>query len=67
MMSSVFVTYCDFWCQRYDDDITFQVSGKQDTGEIVEGEYNTVLFAVGRTACTKTIGLEEIGVKLNPR
>jgi thioredoxin reductase (NADPH) len=46
---------------------TFQVSGKLDTGEIVEREYNTVLFAVGRTACTKTIGLEEIGVKLNPR
>jgi thioredoxin reductase (NADPH) len=47
--------------------LIFQVSGKLDTGEIVEGEYNTILFAVGRTACTKNIGLEDIGVKMNPR
>jgi pyruvate/2-oxoglutarate dehydrogenase complex dihydrolipoamide dehydrogenase (E3) component len=38
-----------------------------DNGEIVEGEYNTILFAVGRTACTENIGLEDIGVKMNPR
>jgi pyruvate/2-oxoglutarate dehydrogenase complex dihydrolipoamide dehydrogenase (E3) component len=38
-----------------------------DSGEIVEGEYNTILFAVGRTACTENIGLEHIDVKINPR
>jgi thioredoxin reductase (NADPH) len=38
-----------------------------DSGEIVEGEYNTILFAVGRSACTHNIGLDNIGVKLNPR
>jgi thioredoxin reductase (NADPH) len=47
--------------------LIFKVSGKMESGEIVEGEYNTILFAVGRTACTKNIGLEDIGVKINPR
>jgi pyruvate/2-oxoglutarate dehydrogenase complex dihydrolipoamide dehydrogenase (E3) component len=37
------------------------------SGEIVEGEYNTILFAVGRKACTTNIGLEDIGVKMNER
>lgn len=44
----------------------YKVSGKMDSGEIVEGEYNTILFAVGRTACTENIGLEDIDVKINP-
>ncbi|XP_074861249.1 thioredoxin reductase 3 [Carettochelys insculpta] len=35
--------------------------------EIVEGEYNTVLIAIGRDACTKNIGLEKIGVKINEK
>jgi len=38
-----------------------------ESGEIVEGEYNTILFAVGRSACTANIGLDNIGVKLNRR
>ena len=36
-------------------------------GETVEGEYNTVLFAIGRYACTENIGLDRIGVQLNPK
>uniref|UniRef100_A0A8D0GG26 Thioredoxin reductase 3 n=1 Tax=Sphenodon punctatus TaxID=8508 RepID=A0A8D0GG26_SPHPU len=35
--------------------------------EIIEGEYNTVLIAVGRDACTRTIGLDTIGVKINEK
>ncbi|XP_078075792.1 thioredoxin reductase 1, cytoplasmic-like [Mustelus asterias] len=32
--------------------------------ENIEGEYNTVLLAVGRDSCTKNIGLEKVGVKI---
>uniref|UniRef100_A0A8C8VJL8 thioredoxin-disulfide reductase (NADPH) n=1 Tax=Pelusios castaneus TaxID=367368 RepID=A0A8C8VJL8_9SAUR len=35
--------------------------------EIVEGEYNTVLIAIGRDACTRNIGLDKIGVKINEK
>ncbi|NXC40949.1 TRXR3 reductase, partial [Penelope pileata] len=35
--------------------------------EIFEGEYNTVLLAIGRDACTRSIGLETIGVKINEK
>ncbi|KAH0630175.1 hypothetical protein JD844_012882, partial [Phrynosoma platyrhinos] len=35
--------------------------------EIIEGEYNTVLIAVGRDACTRNIGLDKIGVKINEK
>ncbi|XP_048449929.1 thioredoxin reductase 1, cytoplasmic-like, partial [Rhincodon typus] len=35
--------------------------------EVIDGEYNTVLIAVGRDACTKHIGLEKIGVRLNEK
>uniref|UniRef100_A0A4W4EAA8 thioredoxin-disulfide reductase (NADPH) n=1 Tax=Electrophorus electricus TaxID=8005 RepID=A0A4W4EAA8_ELEEL len=38
-----------------------------ETGEIIEGEYNTVLIAVGRDACTEKIGLDKAGVKVNPK
>ncbi|XP_076870244.1 thioredoxin reductase 3 [Brachyhypopomus gauderio] len=38
-----------------------------ETGEIIEGEYNTVLIAVGRDACTEKIGLDKAGVKINPK
>ncbi|XP_077459078.1 thioredoxin reductase 3 [Stigmatopora argus] len=38
-----------------------------ETDEVIEGEYNTVLIAVGRDACTDKIGLEKIGVKVNPK
>lgn len=33
----------------------------------IEGEYNTVLFAIGRDPCTKDIGLEKTGVQVNPK
>ena len=37
------------------------------TGEMVEIECNTVLFAIGRTACTESLNLEKIGVQVNPK
>uniref|UniRef100_H3B6J5 thioredoxin-disulfide reductase (NADPH) n=1 Tax=Latimeria chalumnae TaxID=7897 RepID=H3B6J5_LATCH len=36
-------------------------------GEIVDGEYNTVLIAIGRDACTGKIGLDKVGVKINEK
>lgn len=33
----------------------------------VEGVYNTVLLAIGRDSCTRKIGLEKIGVKINEK
>ncbi|TNN78570.1 Thioredoxin reductase 3 [Liparis tanakae] len=38
-----------------------------ESEEIFEGEYNTVLIAVGRDACTDKVGLDAIGVKVNPK
>ncbi|RVE72410.1 hypothetical protein OJAV_G00042770 [Oryzias javanicus] len=38
-----------------------------ETDEIIEGEYNTVLIAVGRNACTDKIGLDKAGVRVNPK
>ncbi|XP_070612376.1 thioredoxin reductase 1, cytoplasmic isoform X2 [Erythrolamprus reginae] len=35
------------------------------SSEIIEGEYNTVLLAIGRDACTKKIGLQKVGVRIN--
>ncbi|KGL77216.1 Thioredoxin reductase 1, cytoplasmic, partial [Tinamus guttatus] len=35
--------------------------------EIIEGEYNTVLLAIGRDACTRKIGLDKVGVKINEK
>ncbi|XP_062839113.1 thioredoxin reductase 1, cytoplasmic isoform X2 [Anolis carolinensis] len=35
--------------------------------EIFQGEYNTVLLAIGRDACTRKIGLEKVGVKINEK
>lgn len=35
--------------------------------EVIEGEYNTVLIAVGRDACTDKIGLDKAGVKVNTK
>ncbi|OCT83347.1 hypothetical protein XELAEV_18025886mg [Xenopus laevis] len=43
-----------------------KVTAKSTQGDqIIEDEYNTVLIAVGRDACTRNIGLETIGVKVN--
>uniref|UniRef100_A0A663LQW7 thioredoxin-disulfide reductase (NADPH) n=1 Tax=Athene cunicularia TaxID=194338 RepID=A0A663LQW7_ATHCN len=45
-----------------------KVTAKSTEGsEIIEEEYNTVLIAVGRDACTRSIGLETIGVKINEK
>ncbi|KAM4597629.1 thioredoxin reductase 1, cytoplasmic-like isoform 1-T3 [Polymixia lowei] len=38
-----------------------------DSDEVIEGEYNTVLIAVGRDACTDKMGLDKAGVKVNPK
>lgn len=43
------------------------VAKSTESDTIIEDEYNTVLVAVGRDSCTKNIGLEKIGVKINPR
>ncbi|KAJ7329061.1 hypothetical protein JRQ81_015235 [Phrynocephalus forsythii] len=34
---------------------------------IFQEEYNTVLLAIGRDACTRKLGLEKVGVKLNEK
>uniref|UniRef100_A0A8C9BH19 Thioredoxin reductase 1, cytoplasmic n=3 Tax=Phocoenidae TaxID=9740 RepID=A0A8C9BH19_PHOSS len=41
------------------------VAKSTDSDITIEGEYNTVLLAIGRDACTREIGLENVGVKLN--
>ncbi|KAI1890469.1 hypothetical protein AGOR_G00154030 [Albula goreensis] len=38
-----------------------------ESDEVIEGEYNTVLIAVGRDACTGKIGLDKAGVKVNEK
>ncbi|XP_068171458.1 thioredoxin reductase 3 [Antennarius striatus] len=45
-----------------------KVTAKSTEGDdTIEGEYNTVLIAVGRDACTDKIGLHKAGVKVNPK
>jgi len=44
-----------------------RVTGKYNDGTEFVDEFNTVIFAIGRDACTKNIGLESIGVALNPK
>ena len=43
------------------------VKYKNEKDEIEEEVYNTVVLAVGRDPCTKEIGLDKAGVKLNPK
>ena len=43
------------------------VTYKFADGTVATGEYDTVLFAVGRDVCTKTMGLETTGVATNPK
>ncbi|XP_028680184.1 thioredoxin reductase 3 [Erpetoichthys calabaricus] len=38
-----------------------------ESNEVIEGEYNTVLIAVGRDACTRKIGLDKVGVQINEK
>lgn len=44
-----------------------KVTSENEKGEIMEEEFNTVLFAIGRDACTNKIGIEKAGVMLNPK
>lgn len=41
-----------------------QVTAEQ-RGKVIEEEYNTVLLAIGRDACTSSIGLDKAGVRVN--
>ena len=42
------------------------MTAQNSDDEVIEEEYNTVLFAVGRDACTNLIGIENTNVMLNP-
>lgn len=45
-----------------------KVTAKSTEGpETIEGVYNTVLLAIGRDSCTRNIGLEKIGVRINEK
>jgi pyruvate/2-oxoglutarate dehydrogenase complex dihydrolipoamide dehydrogenase (E3) component len=44
-----------------------KVKYKQADGTEAEEIYNTVLFAIGRDVCTSNIGIENTGVRLNPK
>ncbi|KAF4527392.1 hypothetical protein B566_EDAN016097 [Ephemera danica] len=41
-------------------------ANKLRSGEEHVGTYNTVIFAVGREACTQTMGLDAVNLKVNP-
>ena len=43
-----------------------RVTAQGDGEDIVE-EYNTVYFAIGREPQTRGLGLEKVGVKINPK
>lgn len=44
-----------------------RVQGKYNDGTAFTDEFNTVIFAIGRDACTSNIGLDQVGVALNPK
>jgi len=44
-----------------------KVVGKYKDGTEYVDEFNTVIYAIGRDACTNKIGLDKVGVKLNPK
>ncbi|KAM9229927.1 thioredoxin reductase 1, cytoplasmic isoform 2-T2 [Dugong dugon] len=43
------------------------VAKSTNSEETIEGEYNTVLLAIGRDSCTRKLGLETVGVKINEK
>jgi thioredoxin reductase (NADPH) len=43
-----------------------QVTGKYADGKDYSGQFNTVVFAIGRDACTANIGLDRVRVELSP-
>jgi len=44
-----------------------KVHGKYNDGTEFVDEFNTVIFAIGRDACTNNLGLDTVGVALNPK
>jgi len=44
-----------------------KVTAKYKDGTTYSDEFNTVIFAIGRDACTQNIGLDKVGVALNPK
>merc|ERR1712054_512684 len=42
-------------------------TAKYKDGTTYADEFNTVIFAIGRDACTTNIGLDKVGVALNPK
>ena len=44
-----------------------KVTAKYEDGTEYTDEFNTVIFAIGRDACTENIGLDNIGLALNPK
>merc|ERR1712112_629546 len=44
-----------------------KVHAKYNDGTEFVDEFNTVIFAIGRDACTANMGLDKIGVALNPK
>ncbi|NXW81023.1 TRXR1 reductase, partial [Hirundo rustica] len=45
-----------------------KVTAKSTAGDqMIEGEYNTVLLAIGRDPCTRKIGLDKVGVNINEK
>ncbi|KAK7102055.1 thioredoxin reductase 1, cytoplasmic-like isoform X2 [Littorina saxatilis] len=45
----------------------YRVTAQTTDGKEVVEEYNTILLAVGRDPCTSNIGLDKVGVDLNPK
>ncbi|XP_048343941.1 thioredoxin reductase 3 [Sphaerodactylus townsendi] len=43
------------------------IAKSTEGSQMFEGEYNTVLIAIGRDACTKNIGLQKIGMTVNEK
>uniref|UniRef100_A0A146MC08 thioredoxin-disulfide reductase (NADPH) n=2 Tax=Lygus hesperus TaxID=30085 RepID=A0A146MC08_LYGHE len=43
------------------------VKGQFNSGDHFEGMFDTVLVAVGRTALTKELNLDSVGIEVNPR
>eukprot|EP00092_Neocalanus_flemingeri_P022847 GFUD01024773.1.p1 GENE.GFUD01024773.1~~GFUD01024773.1.p1 ORF type:complete len:685 (-),score=192.22 GFUD01024773.1:237-2291(-) len=44
-----------------------KVYAKYKDGTEFVDEFNTVIYAIGRDACTANIGLDKVGVQLNPK
>lgn len=45
----------------------YRVTAHDGVKNNIINDYNTILFAIGREPCTKNIGLEKVGVKVNPK